>query len=396
MKVLILAPEFLPLRGGVGTYIVELIKNMPKDVEIHVLTPKRKNFDNSIKEIFSDKIKIHYTGTARDNLLNNFLFQMNCRKIIPHIVKKYNINIVHSQSALPDLFLSTKSIKIPIITTIHTTIRDEINSIKNSDIKFFNLSNSEKTMLFLSPLLKYLENKYYSENRHYITVSNWMKNRFINDFDNITENRIRVIYNGVNTDIFNPSTKTKMKINFPELFDINVPKILYLSRGAERKGLHFFLKSIPDILKKTDVHFVFAGPSKNTTSQIPSKNSTFLGYIPQEKLPCLYASCEIFLLPSLLENFPFVLLEAMSSESAVISTNVGGISEMITHKENGLLIRPKNIEDIIKSVVYFANNDTERIKIGKRARETVKERFDWGKIALATHNYYEEVLAKET
>ena len=54
---------------------------------------------------------------------------MNCRKMIPDIVKKYNIDIVHSHSTLPDLYLSTKSLTVPIITTIHTTIRDEINSI---------------------------------------------------------------------------------------------------------------------------------------------------------------------------------------------------------------------------------------------------------------------------
>jgi len=396
MKILILAPEFLPLRGGIGTYIVELIKNMPKDFEVHVLTPKRKTFTNSIKDIFSDNVTVHFTGISRDDILNNFLFQMNCRKMIPYIVKKYNIDIVHSQSTLPDLYLSPESINVPIITTIHTTIRDEINSIKNFDTKVMHLSNSEKAMLFVGPLLKYFENTYYSGNRHYITVSKWMKNRFINDFNNVNEDKIKVIYNGVNTDIFNPSEKRNLKMNFPELSDIKVPKVLYLSRWAERKGIRFFLKAIPDILKKTDVHFVFAGPNINNKNQIPSENCTFLGYIPQNKLPCLYASCEIFLLPSLLENFPFVLLEAMSCESAVISSNVGGVSEMISQKENGLLIQAKNIEDIVNAVVYFASNDTERIETGKRARKIVKERFVWNKIASETCNYYEEVLAKES
>jgi glycosyltransferase involved in cell wall biosynthesis len=396
MKILILAPEFLPLRGGIGTYIVELIKNMPKDIEIHVLTPKRKAFTNSIKDIFSENVTVHFTGISRDDILNNFLFQMNCRKMIPELVKKYNIDLVHSQSTLPDLYLTPESINVPIVTTIHTTIRDEINSIKSFDTKVYHLSNSEKTMLFVGPLLKYFENTYYSGNRHYITVSKWMKDRFINDFSNVDENKIKVIYNGVNTEIFNPSEKRNFKKNFPELSEITKPKVLYLSRWAERKGIRFFLKAIPDILKKVDVHFVFAGPNNNNKNLIPSENCTFLGYIPQNKLPCLYASCEMFLLPSLLENFPFVLLEAMSCESAAISCAVGGVAEMISNKENGLLIRPKNIEDIVNSVVYLATNDAERIEIGKRARKIVKERFVWDKIALDTCDYYKEVLEKES
>ncbi len=152
MKILILAPEFLPLRGGIGTYIVELVKNMPKDIEVHVLTPKRRDFNNSIKDIFSENVTVHYTGISRDDILNNFLFQMNCRKMIPHIVKKYNIDIVHSQSTLPDLYLSTESINVPIITTIHTTIRDEINSIKSFDTKVSSSYQTQKKQCFLSVL----------------------------------------------------------------------------------------------------------------------------------------------------------------------------------------------------------------------------------------------------
>jgi glycosyltransferase involved in cell wall biosynthesis len=395
MKLLMLAPEFLPLKGGIGTYIVELIKNMPQDIEIHVLTPKRNISKEQIKEVLSDKCIIHNLGIGRDDILNNSLFQMNCRKYVPSFIKKYDIDIIHSQSSLPDLFLSPKTLDIPIITTIHTTIHDEIYSTQTSNTNFFNLSNSEKTMLLVSPLLKMLENNYYSKHRNYITVSNWMKNRFLNDFKKIENDKVKVIYNGVDSTLFNPTKNNAIKKIFPELSDISVPKILFLSRWVERKGIRFFMKAIPEILKKTDVHFVFAGPNKNNSIRIPSKNCSFLGYVPQENLPCLYASCEIFLLPSLLENFPFVLLEAMSSGSAVISTNVGGIPEMITHNENGLLIRPKHTEDIVNSVTYLAENNKIRDEISKKARKTIEERFNWDKIALATYEYYKKILTKQ-
>ena len=148
------------------------------------------------------------------------------------------------------------------------------------------------------------------------------------------------------------------------------------------------MESIPKIIKKTDAHFIFAGPSKDNNLKIAKKNCTFLGYVPQEKIPCLYASSDIFILPSLYENFPFTLLEAMSSELAVISTNVGGIPEMITNEENGLLIKPKSTEDIIRSVIYLSENNQIRKELGKRARITVEKNFSWKEIAIKTKDYY--------
>ena len=404
MKVLILAPEFLPVRGGIGTYIIELIKNMPKDIQIHVLTPNQQSLknvtcsnDSSSKkrdEEFLDKIAIHYVGNSNGDFFSNLKFQLNCSKHVPSIIKRYDIDIIHSESTLPDLFLNPKTIKIPIITTIHTTIKDEINSTKSSDTSFSDLSQSEKTMVFFSFFLKFLENRYYARKRYYITVSNWMKNRIINDFQKIQPDQIEVIYNGVDSNIFNPSEKKYAKKYFPELCDVDTPKILFLSRWVERKGIKYFLKAIPKIIKKTDAHFIFAGP-KNNNLKIPSKNCTFLGYIPQEKIPCLYALSDIFILPSLYENFPFTILEAMSSESAVISTDVGGIPEMITHKENGLLIKPKITEDVVESVVHLAENNQLRKELGKKARLTVEKKFSWEKIALKTRDYYQKVIENE-
>jgi len=291
--------------------------------------------------------------------------------------------------------LNQKAVKIPIKTTIHTTIRDEINSIKSSDTDFSSLSNSEKTMIVFGFFLKLLENKYYAGKRQYITVSNWMKSRVVNDFQKIQSNQIEVIHNGVDSAIFNPSEKKHARKYFPELSDEDVPKVLYLSRWVERKGIRYFLNAIPKIIEKTDVHFVFAGPGKDNNLKIPSKNCTFLGYVPQEKIPCLYASSDMFVLPSLYENFPFGILEAMSSEVAVMSTSVGGIPEMINHGENGLLIRPKSTKDIVESVVYLAENDQLRKELGRKARMTTKEKFSWEKITLKTREYYKKVLENE-
>lgn len=398
-----LAPEFLPIRGGVGTYIVELIKNMPEDVQIYVLTPKRSKSNKILLQndpfiknsSFLEKIHVNYIGSIKENFFSNFIFQMNCLKTIPSMLRRYDIDLIHSQSAMPDLFLLPNLIDVPIITTIHTTLRDEISSTKSSDAYFSDFNATEKTIILLSPFLKTLEKLYYRGNRHYITVSNWMKNHVQEDFKKINSDNIKVIYNGVDTTVFNPAHKKFLHTYFPELSHIDVPKVLNLSRWAERKGIRYFLKAISKINEKIDVHFVFAGSGSNREYKLQSKNCTFLGYVPQEKIPCLYASCDIFVLPSLYENFPICLLEAMSSELAVISTNVGGIQEMISNGENGIIIKPKNTIDIVESIVRLAENDQLRKKFGTNARKTVERNFSWKKIALETKEYYTKVIENE-
>jgi len=395
-----LAPEFIPIRGGVGTYIVELIKNMPEDVEIHVLTPKPikvgdidKSVDlKSIKRSLLDRINLHYLGTAKDDFFYNFKFQINCYKHVPNLIKKYAIDIVHSESALPDLFVTPRKLNVPIVTTIHTTITDEVNFAKSSDSHFFDLTNSERFLILLGPVLKALEAIYYTGDRQYITVSEWMKDHVINDFRHIQSNQIKVIHNGVDPSRFNSSEKKYFDKYFPELADIDVPMALFLSRWAARKGISYLVKAIPKIMKKTDIHFVFAGECNNPRLQKSLKNCTFLGYIPNEKIPCLYASSDIFLLPSLYENFPICLLEAMSSELPVIGTNVGGIPELITHEENGLIIKPKSTTEIISSVIRLAEDRNLRKEFGKKARMAVEDKFTWEKIAKKTRVQYQKII----
>jgi glycosyltransferase involved in cell wall biosynthesis len=397
-----LAPEFLPVWGGVGTYIVEIAKNVPKDVEVHVVTPKRTGFGNQIievdtklHEIFPENVHIHYLGKAKDTFIYNFTFQLNCWRHIYSMIKEYDIDIIHSSSAMPDLFISPKKVGVPIVTTIHTTTEGQANTIKSSGTKFSQLEFSEKMTLFLSHFLKFLEDRYYNSNGYYLTVSEWAKKQIIRE-KKIDAGRIEVIHNGVDSDEFNPYKKKEAKNYFPELSEISCPKILFLSRLIGSKGIRFLLKAVPKILEKVDAHFIFAGAGMTPSLNISKEDYTFLGYVPHEKTPYLYALSDIFILPSLSENFPISILEAMSSELAVIATNVGGIPEMITHGEDGFLIQPMASEDIVNSVVTLIRDGSLRREIGNNARENVKKKFNWENTVVETKRYYEEVLENET
>jgi glycosyltransferase involved in cell wall biosynthesis len=115
MNVLMLAPEFFPVWGGVGSYILEISRNMPNDVEIHIITPRRTNFgtDNlkssdESNNPLPDNVHVHFVGSAKDTFFYNLFFQLNCRKFIHEYINKFKIDLIHSQSAMPDIFISEK------------------------------------------------------------------------------------------------------------------------------------------------------------------------------------------------------------------------------------------------------------------------------------------------
>jgi glycosyltransferase involved in cell wall biosynthesis len=109
-------------------------------------------------------------------------------------------------------------------------------------------------------------------------------------------------------------------------------------------------------------------------------------------LPSLYAKADVFLAPSLYENLPLRILEAMSCESAVVASNICAIPEAITNGENGMLILPGNVEELAEVTTALLEDEEFRCRISKNARQTMINNFSWEVIADKTVNTYKKLL----
>jgi glycosyltransferase involved in cell wall biosynthesis len=397
MKILILTPEFLPVWGGVGTYFVNLAKNFPKEIELLIVTPQRVQFygqkigfDKEKQTNFDSNVSIINLGTAKDNFLFNLSFQLRCAKEIKKIVKENNINLIHSTSSMPDLFISSNYSKIPRVTTIHTTIEQQIRSITSTGEPFSKLESSEKMTFLLKKPLIMLENTYYRNNKKYITVSNWAKDQICKE-KKINHKNVDVIPNGVDPNIFSPLKKFSKSNQFSDIRENDTLKVLYLSRFIASKGYYVYKQVISKILKRYDVHFIFAGPGLIEPLNLPKKNFTYLGYVPYEYTPELYSLSDIFILPSLSENCPMSILEAMASQIAVIASDVGGIPEIID-QDTGILIPPNNSNAIHDSLIKVIGNDNLRKNLGFNARERVVKNYTWEIAAKKTIKLYSDLI----
>jgi glycosyltransferase involved in cell wall biosynthesis len=113
-----------------------------------------------------------------------------------------------------------------------------------------------------------------------------------------------------------------------------------------------------------------------------------------EEMPGLYAEHDVLLFPSLMEGLPGVLLEAMATGMAVITTETCGMPDVVENEFNGRLIPPGNAAAIEEAVLYYANSPEARRRLGRAARETMK-RYTWERSAQMLEALYRRVLEGE-
>ena len=127
------------------------------------------------------------------------------------------------------------------------------------------------------------------------------------------------------------------------------------------------------------------------SKKVPKEKYTILGYVDYQNLPTLYSQAFAYVMPTSWENLPFKLLEAMSSGLPVITTNVGGISEVVKDGYNGVFTS-RTAHDVSKCITHLLENKYLAKKIGQNARKTIIEKFDWRKTVRETRDFYENTL----
>ena len=399
MRVCILAPEFLPVWGGVGAYSTELVRNLSKhpDMEIHVVTPKRGDSHNveDILDFFDHKIEIHNISNAYDNFFYNARFQIAVLRRFKKLNERYDFDIVHSMNLvhMPDIFLKFKKTGIPSITTIHTTIdsQSRIDGYNKYEDGFFNRAPVEYFSSLFYVYIKFMENQYLRRSENFIAVSNWIRSML----PEYVKDKVRVVHNGIDIERFSP----KRSKYFSDMDDMNGTKILYTGRLLAMKGISTLIDSMKIVLKKEDAHFIFAGDSRIKKSRLKKKlegiseeNYTFMGYVDYEKIEHLYNKVDLFVLPSLTESCPLNILEAMACQLPVVATDVGGIPEIIREGIEGLLVKPGNAEDLAEKISYMIENKKEAEYMALEGRKKVEKRFNSHIMAEKTLGVYEKII----
>lgn len=166
--------------------------------------------------------------------------------------------------------------------------------------------------------------------------------------------------------------------------DINKERIniLYVGVLKKEKGLVYLIEAIKSIIcdgKLVYLTIVGDGPELKHLKTIANEHGisnyiSFRGYVALgPKLFDIYKSNDIFVLPSISEGTPRVLIEAMANKLFVIATEVGGVPFTINHKKNGLLVKPKDSNAIVEAITEVVTNDKLRQEVIEEGYRFAKE-----------------------
>jgi len=206
--------------------------------------------------------------------------------------------------------------------------------------------------------------------------------------------KIHVVYNGVDTDLFSIDRylvcreKTEKK------------RILFVGGLRRIKGVRYLIMAMKLVLEKTkDVELVIVGdgPERVFLKKLAEKLNVhkyimFVGRVKHEKIPLYMLNSDIFVLPSLYEGLPNVLIEALAMGLPVVATSVGGVPEIIQDDVNGYLVEPKSVRGLADKICKLLLDDKKRGEI--RNNNLKKAKFlSWSSVAKKIEKIYREITS---
>lgn len=196
-----------------------------------------------------------------------------------------------------------------------------------------------------------------------------------------------IAYNGVNFKIFRPQRRVS---EGKKKFGLKKRTVLTVARLVKQKGLEYLIRAMKGMDAK--LFILGRGPQMPFLLSEIAKNNVdatiFTEKLSDSDLALLYASCDVFALPSLLEPFGMVVAEAMACEKPVVASRVGGIPEIVEHKKSGLLVEPADPNSLRKalSAVFADPKAARRMALEGRKRSVAN--FTWDNTAKAYEKFY--------
>lgn len=303
---------------------------------------------------------------------------------LPKAALKYGCDVLHCTSNTAPFYTS-----IPLITILHDIIYMEssyLTILRSSASSYQKMGNIYRKLVVPRVVKK---------SKKVITVSHFEKNRIGEFFGIKGDPKLDAIYNGV-SEHFKPVTDTQELKRIKEKYKLPDNYFFFLGNTDPKKNTKGTLKAFSDFLKQTKSNhkLVMLDYDKielnkllveiNDTDLINSIVLT--GYVTNTDLPAIYAQCDVFLYPSLRESFGIPMLEAMSCNVPVITSNTSSMPEIAADAAH--IINPLHPEEITSGLIEILNNNAYRKSLCDKGLERSTQ-FSWKNMAKEYLKLYE-------
>jgi glycosyltransferase involved in cell wall biosynthesis len=222
----------------------------------------------------------------------------------------------------------------------------------------------------------------------YITLT-----RYDNDMLGIARGRIVVIHNGIDPDFGLTANPVRARAQM---------LVGTVGRLTRQKGIEFLIQAMPMIIERyRNAKLLIAGSGeedsrlKDLVKRLGlEKKVEFLGYV--DNPAAVIKSINVFVLPSLWEGFPYVLLEAMILKRPIVATDIFGVNEIIKQQISGILVQPRDPDNMAKAVVSLMSNSLMSRKMGEAAYRQVLSDFTLNKSISKTVKLYDSLFVATT
>ncbi|ACV64789.1 glycosyl transferase group 1 [Desulfofarcimen acetoxidans DSM 771] len=299
---------------------------------------------------------------------------------LTEVIKKNRPDLVHTHGVRANLLgrLAAKMAGVNrIVTTVHSLL------VRDYPDFWSRLANS-----WTERLTRGLTD-------HFIAVSQGLKNALI--ADGIPENKITVIYNGLDLDRFRPCLPPGTYRHWLG-YEEGVPLVAIVARLHSVKGHSFFLQAAAEVLKVIPrVRFlvVGTGPDEAVLKEMTAKLGlqevvNFTGFITE--IPDLMADMDVLVIPSLWEGFGLTAIEAMTVGLPVVATEVGGLPEVVRPGETGILVPSSDVPSLAKGIIWVLQHPKEASQMAENGRQIVSQQFSSKGMARKTELTYQKVM----
>lgn len=329
-----------------------------------------------------DRNCLNHSERLKIKTVDGFFFVDFEQFFLPIAARREHVDILHCTGNTAPYFSP-----VPVVQTLHDVIF--MDSIPENDSFYQQFGNHyrRKVVPLITPRSKAV-----------ITVSNHEKERIMSRL-HIDENKIHVVYNGINEKRFYPYRDAARRKAVQQKYHLPDDFMLFLGNPTYRKN--------PSRIIESYVRYAFRSPKpmalvtpglpekfvadKLRTLNYPYSKYQFIttGYIDESDLPVLYGLSKVFLFPSLSEGFGMPVIEAMACGAPVITSRISSIPEIAANA--AILIDPFNADEIAEAMVTLSSNDELRnAKIDAGLLNA--KRFSWNRSAEKVLRLYETVF----
>lgn len=183
----------------------------------------------------------------------------------------------------------------------------------------------------------------------FVTCSRWLMNQAA-DSPLLEGNTITSIPNPIDINVFNRKDKQEARRSLGIAEDCRL--VLFVSQKLtdERKGARYFVEALNRL---SDVQVAVLGAGGEDIAAMLKHKTHVLGYVSSQQQICnIYNAADVFVLPSLNDNLPNTIMEAMACGVPCVGFDIGGIPEMIDHGRNGVIAQPRNVQQLADGIQY--------------------------------------------